>query len=66
MMVNYDSLMEQIQQIIENYPYSMSTWLIILITVLDTLMIGTGITVFLCCKYKGTSDQFKASLNILA
>ena len=51
-MVNYDSLREQIQQIDEKYPYSMPTWLIILITVLGTLIIGTVITGFLCCKLK--------------
>ena len=39
-MVNYDSLREHIQQIDENYPYSMATWHIILITVLGTLITG--------------------------
>ena len=31
---NYDSARQHIQQIDENYPYSMPTWLIILITIL--------------------------------
>ena len=51
MMVNYDFLREQIQQIDKNYPYSMPTLLIILIKELGTLIIGAGITVFLYCKY---------------
>ena len=59
-MVNYDSLREQIQQIDENYLYSMPTWLIILTTVLGILIIGTGITVFLYCKYKHTSNCSKS------
>ena len=36
-------LREQIQQINENYPYSMPIWLIILITVLGAPMICAGV-----------------------
>ena len=49
--VNCDSLRRHIQQIDENYPYSMPTWLIILITALGTLMLSAGITIFLHCKH---------------
>ena len=49
-MINYDSLKEQIQQIDENFPL---LWLlIILIIVLCTLVIATGIAVYCFCKYK--------------
>ena len=44
----------------ENYPYSMPTWLIILITALGTIIIGTGIRFFLCCKYKHASNHSEA------
>ena len=42
-MVNYDFLKEQIWQIDKNCPFSMPTWLIILIMVPHTLMAATGI-----------------------
>ena len=45
-MVINDSLREHIQQINENYSYSMSTWLIFIIEVLGTLIITVGITIF--------------------
>ena len=39
-MINYDLLKEQIQQIDENYPYEIPTWLISLITVLCSFLIA--------------------------
>ena len=44
----------------EKYSYSIPTWLIILITVLVTLMIETGITIFLYCKHKNAPTHFKS------
>ena len=58
-LVNYDSLMEKILQIDKNYPYSMPTWLIILITVLGSFIITVGIGTFLYGKYKCSSNQSK-------
>ena len=60
-MVNYDSLREHIKQIDEIYSYSMPIWLIILITVLGTLMIGARVTVFCYCKYRNTLNNSKTS-----
>ena len=57
-MVNYYSLREQMQHTDENYLYSMPTWLLILITVLGTLMIVAGITIFLYCKYIKSFQDF--------
>ena len=51
-MVNYDSLKEQIQQIDENYPFAMLTWLKILIMVLSTVMTAGGIAAYCYCKYR--------------
>ena len=51
-MVNYDSLKDQNQEVDENYVFAMSTWVIILITVLGTLMIATGIAAYFHCKYR--------------
>ena len=62
--VNYDSLRKQSQQIDENYPYSMPTRLIILITVLGILMIGMTITITFYCKYKNKPNHFK-TLSLL-
>ena len=60
-MVNYASLGEQIQQIDDDYPYSTSTWLIALITVLGTLMTGVTITIPFYRKYKNTPNHSKTS-----
>ena len=60
-MENYGSFREQIQLIDENYPYSMLTWLIILITVLRILMIGAQTSIFFYCKYKSTPNHSKVS-----
>ena len=43
-MVNYDSFREHLQQLDGNYPYSMPTPFLILITILGTLMIGARMT----------------------
>ena len=51
-MINYDLLKEQIQQIDVNYPFSMPTWLKILITVLGTFMAVIGIAIYCYCKYQ--------------
>ena len=56
-MLNYDLTREQIQQIHDYYTCPMAAWLIILITVLGTLNIITGILIFL----RHTSNQSKIS-----
>ena len=61
MIVHYDSLREQIQQTDEKYTCTIPKWLIILMTILEALIIGTGITVFLYCKYKHTPNYSKIS-----
>ena len=48
----------------ENYPYSMPTWLIILITVLGTLIIGAGILIFPYCKHKNAPTCLYLALSI--
>ena len=60
-MVDYDSLREQIQQIDEKYPYSKPTWLIILMTVLGTRMVGARSTIFFYFKYNNTPNHSKTS-----
>ena len=49
--VNYDSLKQQIQKIDDNYPFTISTWPIMLMTVLGTPMTATCITAYCYCKY---------------
>ena len=51
-MVIYSSSKEQIQQIDENYPFTIPTWLIILITVLGTLMNATCTAAYCYYKYR--------------
>ena len=46
-MVNYNSIRKQIQHINKNYPYTMATWHIILITTIGALMIGGRVTIFI-------------------
>ena len=57
-MVNYDSLRKEIQIMYENCPYSMLTWLIILMKVLGTLMADVWVTTFYC-KYNHTLNHSK-------
>ena len=45
-MVNYDLLYKQIRQIDENYSFSITSWLIILILVLGTVVIDMGIAAY--------------------
>ena len=51
-MLGYDSFKEHIQLIDAYYPYSMSIWLIILITVLGTLIHTIGSGIYYYRKYK--------------
>ena len=51
-MVNCDSLEEHMQQIDENYPFAVPTWLIILVTVLGTPVIATCFVAYCFCKYR--------------
>ena len=60
-MVNNDSLREQIQQYDENYPYSMPSGLIILITVLGTFIAITVIATLLYCQYWHTVHKSQGS-----
>ena len=64
-MVDYDPLKEQIQQIDENYLFSMPTWLIVLITVLGTLLTTLSIATYWYCKYIRTKNKPKAFSVVL-
>ena len=53
-MLNYDLLQDLIQQINENHPFSVPTWIIVFITVFGTLMDTSGIAIYCYCKYRRT------------
>ena len=56
-MVISDSLKEHVQEVEENYLYSMPTWLIILITVIGTFIFVIGLVIYCYCIYKWPSDR---------
>ena len=58
--INYDSLKEQMQQINENYPYSMLIWFKIFVMMLDTLIAIIGIVTFLHCNHQHTPNKSDA------
>ena len=56
-MVNFGPLKEHAWHIYENYPYSMPTWIIILITVLGTFTSVIGLTIYCYCKNTLASNK---------